>query len=95
MLPLWARVDLGAMAMEQCSSITGISQSDSLVLNQGHSLGGSYLSTEMQSVYSTASNDWAAKKTKITYWFDSESVRIHLLESTSAMLQIFTGTVIW
>ena len=44
----------------QSSSINGISPSDCLVLYPGHSLGvGSYLSAEKQSVYSTASADWA------------------------------------
>ena len=60
MLPLWSRVDQGAMAMKgvlripQSSSITGALPSDCFVSYPGHSLGGeSYSSAEMQSVYST------------------------------------------
>ena len=67
MLPLRAKVDLGAMAINgilripQSSSITGTSPSDCLVSYPGHSSarGGSYLSAEVQSVYSTAPADWA------------------------------------
>ena len=51
MLPLRARVDEGAMTT---------TPSDCLVSYPGHSLvGGSYPSAEKQSVYSTASFDWA------------------------------------
>ena len=68
MLPLRAKVDLGAMAMKgylfripQTSSITGTSPSDCLVSYPGHSLDGrSYSSAEKQSVYSTAPADWAS-----------------------------------
>ena len=65
MLPLRASVDLGAMIMRgvlcipQSSSITGTSPSDCLVFYPGHSLGESYPSAEMQSVYSTAPGAWA------------------------------------
>ena len=64
MLPFRARVDLGAEAMKwvpripQSSSITGTSPSDCLVSYQGHSLGESYPSAEVQSVYSTAPANW-------------------------------------
>ena len=68
MLPLWARVDPGAMAMKgvlripQTSCIAGTSPSDCLVSYAGHLLvGGSYPSAEKQSVYSTAPADWAIK----------------------------------
>ena len=51
MLPLQTRVDLGAMAIK--------GYSDCLVLYPGHSLGESYPSAEMQSVYSAATAEWA------------------------------------
>ena len=41
------------------SSITGALLSDCLMSYSGHSLEESYLSTVMQSVYSTAPDDWA------------------------------------
>ena len=46
----------GALNIPQSSSITGASPSDCLVSYPGHSVvvGGSYPSTEMQSVYPTA-----------------------------------------
>ena len=44
----------GVFHIPQSSSITGASPSDYLVSYPGHSLGESYLSTEMQSVYSVA-----------------------------------------
>ena len=66
MLPLQARVDLGAMAIKGYSafpqnfSIAGTSPSDCLVSYPEHSLGvGSYPSAEKQLVYSTAPADWA------------------------------------
>ena len=49
MLPLRVRVDLGAMAIKEYSTLP----LDCLVLYPGHSLRESYSSTEMQSVYST------------------------------------------
>ena len=45
----------------QSSSITGVSPSDCFVSYLGHSLGVSYLSAEMQSVYSIAPADWAVE----------------------------------
>ena len=48
----------GILRIPQSSSITGTSPSDCLVLYPGHSLGESYPSAEMQSVYSTAPADW-------------------------------------
>ena len=65
LLPLWAKVKLGTMAMKgyilQHSSITGTSPSDCLVSYPGHSLwvGRSWLSAELQLVYSTAPTDRA------------------------------------
>ena len=44
--------------ISQCSSITGTSPSYCFVAYLGHSLGESYLSTEKQSVYSTAPAAW-------------------------------------
>ena len=49
----------GVLRIPQSSSITGTSPSDCLVSYPGHSLRGSYPSTEAQSVYSTAPIDWA------------------------------------
>ena len=48
----------GVLRIPQSSSTAGTS-SDFLVPYQGHSLGGSYSSAEVQSVYSTALADWA------------------------------------
>ena len=71
MLPRWARVDLGAMAMKVCSP------SDCLVSYLGHLLGGgSYLSAEKQSVYSTTPADrppselalWKMQTTLFSIW---------------------------
>ena len=65
-LPLQARVDLGAMAMKglsafpQSSGITGTLPSRCLVLYPGYSLGESYPSAEMQSVYSATPADWVS-----------------------------------
>ena len=59
MLPLWVKLDLGAMAIKgvlnilQRRSITEALSSDCLVSYPRHSFGGeSYLSAEVQSVYS-------------------------------------------
>ena len=50
----------GVRCIPQSSSITGTSPSDCLVSYPGHSLeAGGYASAEVQSVYSTAPNDWA------------------------------------
>ena len=66
MLPLRARVDLGAMAMKGYSAFPKTPallephHQMVLVSYPGHSLGGdSYPSAEKQSVYSTAPADWA------------------------------------
>ncbi len=54
MLPLRARVDLGAMAMKGYSTFP-----------KGHSFGGgSYPTAEVQSVYPTAPADWAIYRVK-------------------------------
>ena len=47
MLPLWARVDLGAMAMKEYSAFL-----------KAPALLEPYPSAEMQSVHSTALTDW-------------------------------------
>ena len=60
MLLLWDTVDLGVMAMKGYSAFskaTEASRSDCLVSYTGHSLGESYSSAEMQSVYSTAPSE--------------------------------------
>ena len=63
-LPLTARVDLGAVAktvlcIPQSSRITRASPSDCFVSYLGHFLGESYSSGEMQSVHYTAAAAWA------------------------------------
>ena len=61
-LPHWVRVDLGAMALKGTLhfSISGASQSDSLVSYIGHSMERmSYSFREMLSGYSTAPAYWA------------------------------------
>ena len=50
-------IRVGVNMLQFCS--VGASPSDCLVSYLGHSLGKSYLSAEVQSVYSTASADWA------------------------------------
>ena len=58
---------MGAMAMKeystipQSSNITGASLLDRLMSYPGDLLGKSYLSAEIQLVYSTASADWAVQ----------------------------------
>ena len=47
------------LRIPQSPSITRTSPSDCLVSYLGHSLGRSYSSAEVQSVYSTAPADWA------------------------------------
>ena len=49
----------GLLSIPQSASITGTSPSGCLVLYPGHLLEESYLSAEIQSVYSTAPVDWA------------------------------------
>ena len=49
----------GTLCIPQNSNITGTTPLDCLVSYPGHSLGGSYLSKEVQSVYSAAPADWA------------------------------------
>ena len=49
----------------QISSITGTSTSDRLVSYPGHSLGVSYPSAEVQSVYFTAPADWASRPNNV------------------------------
>ena len=50
------------ICIPQRSSTTEASQSDCLMSYPEHSLGESYSSAEMQSVYSTAPADWASVK---------------------------------
>ena len=49
----------GALGIPQSYSIPVALPSDCLVSYPGHSLGGSYTSVEVQSVYSTAQTDFA------------------------------------
>ena len=51
----------GVLCILQSASITGTSKSDCSVSYPVHSLGGSYPSIEIQSVYSTAPANWGKK----------------------------------
>ena len=57
----------GVLRIPQNSCITGTWSSDYLVLCPGYSLGESYSSAEMHSVYSTTLTDWA---TEIYVWVE-------------------------
>ena len=65
-LPLWATINLKAITMKGCSAFSKASallephHQIVLVSYPGYSLKESYLSGEMQSVYSSAPADWAA-----------------------------------
>ena len=50
------------LCIPQSSSITEASSSDCLELYPGQSLGKSYLSAEIQSVYSTTRSEWAKRR---------------------------------
>ena len=73
MLPLWARLGVGVMAVKRYSAfpkdsgITRASPSDCLVSYPGHSLEESYSSAEMQSGYFTAPADLAGISFKHIY----------------------------
>ena len=56
----------GILFIPQSFSITGASPSDCFVSYTEHSQGKSYLSAEMQSVYSTVQAGWAIKYNKMT-----------------------------
>ena len=74
MLPLWARVDLGAMAMKGYSALPKAPA----ILEPYHQIvychiqdthcGGSYPSAEMQPVYSTAPANWASPYQVLPLW---------------------------
>ena len=53
------------LCIHQSSSITTASPSDCLVSHPGHSLGKSYFSTEMQSLFSAVPTDWASLASKL------------------------------
>ena len=55
----WSNGNEGVHRIPQSSSITEASPSDCLVSYPGHSLGESYPSAEIQSVYSTGPANWA------------------------------------
>ena len=59
---LWARVELGAMAIKRYSAFPKVSALVCLVSYPGYSLGEPYPSVEMQSVYSVTPFDWAKDK---------------------------------
>ena len=83
MLPRWARVDLGAMAMKGYSAFPKAPA----LLESHHEIfsvisrtlvggGGAYPSAEKQSVYSTAPADWAIHRVKCqTVFFSDNSVQ--------------------
>ena len=61
----------GALNIPQSSSITGASPSDGLVSYPGHSSRDSYHSAEIQSMYSTAPDDWeSALYLQFYTWFN-------------------------
>ena len=66
----WSNGNEGVLRIPQSSITAGTSPSDCLVSYPGHSFGGgSYPSAEVQSVYSTAPDDWpilALGQTKLT-----------------------------
>ena len=71
-LPRWARVNLGAMAMKGCSVFPKVPallgphhQTVKCDIQDTHLGGGSYPSAEVQSVYSTASADWAIHRVNV------------------------------
>ena len=76
MLPLRARDgNKGIHRIPKSSSITGPSSSDCLVSYPGHSLGKSYPSAEMQSLYSAAPTDWVTLVGGVLpLWRDAVSV---------------------
>ena len=64
----------GVLRIPQSPSITGTSPSDCLVSYPGHSLGVSYPSAEVQSVYSTATAHWAKYKTNLADKIDHSAL---------------------
>ena len=54
-----------AFRIPQRPSIIGTSPSDCLVSYPGHSLGESYPTAEVQSVYSTAQADWVIRRVNV------------------------------
>ena len=95
MLPLWARVDLGVMAIKgvlcisQRFSVTGASPSDCLVSYPKHSLGESYPSAEIQSVYSAAPANWAKNNIKYSYLILIICIQLYGFKYSYVMLIIF------
>ena len=63
----------GVLCIPQSSCITGTTPSDCLVSYPGHSLVGSYSSTEKQSVYSTAPADWTIKTVNLNKIYNLKS----------------------
>ena len=80
MLPLRANVNTGARAINDYSEFHK-ALSDFLVPYQGHSLGGSYTSTEKQSAHSVAPAAWPVCILTRVYYLRSFArmrVRIHI-----------------
>ena len=98
-LPLWVRVDLGAMAMKGYSAFPEASASDCLMSYPGHSLEESYPTAEMQLVYSTAPADWAREGFVRLFGLMAHQLLIvmkcqALFEDTQIYM-IFKGIVCW
>ena len=69
----WSDGNERVLRSPQSSSIIGTSASDCLVSYLGHSLWGSSSSAEVQSVYSTATIDWAIHRVKCQNSFISDN----------------------
>ena len=74
----------GGMMLKKHSGITGASPSECFLSYLGHSLGKSYPSAEMQSVYSTPTADWASILL----------IQIDLIETLQSDT-IFTCSLLW
>ena len=73
MLPLQSDGNNGILDIPQSSSITGASPSDCLESYPEHLLGESYLSAEMQSVYTTTTANWAKRHLRKTIGYKSQN----------------------
>ena len=77
LLPPGSNGNKGVLHIPQIAK-TGDSPSDCLLSYSGHTLGKSYPTAEMQSVYSTAPSNWA-EHYLITEWFGGDkNMAIHL-----------------
>ena len=74
----WSNGSEGVLRISQCSSITGMSLSDSLVLHPGSFLREFYPSAEMQSVYSAVPADWASEWKSLIYECQEKNKKFNL-----------------